>query len=56
MTRDRAALLEGAGFFGEARNGRGGASLADGGKLHDVQSGDAGKMAATIHATLGRKH
>ena len=56
MTRDRVALLEGAVFVWEARNGRGGSSLADDGKLHDVQSGDAGKMAATIHVTVGRKH
>jgi len=56
MTRDRVALLEGAVFVWEARNGRGGSSLADDGKLHDVQSGDAGEMAATIHATVGQKH
>ena len=56
MTRDRVALLEGAGFVWEARNGRGGASSADNGRLHDVQSGDAGRTAATVHATAGRKH
>ena len=56
MTRGRAALLEGAGFVWEARNGRGGASLADDGKLRDVPSGDAGRTAASVHATAGRRH
>ena len=52
MTHDRVALLEGAGFVWEARNGRGGASLAVDGELHDVQSGNAGKMVASLRGTL----
>ena len=53
MTRGRADLLEGARFVWEARSGRGGASLAEDGKLRDVSSGDAGRMAVTVHATVG---
>ena len=56
MTRGRADLLEGAGFVWEARSGRGGASLAEDGKLRDVSLGDAGRTAVTVHATMGRRH
>jgi hypothetical protein len=55
MMRNRAALLGGSGFVWEARKGRGSALLADNGIKDGVQLGNAGRTAATVHATGGQK-